>query len=274
VDPLSDKYPSMSPYAYCNNNPINYTDTWGLAPDGGEGEGGGDDYVYGPNESSNSSNQDLWYYKSGETSNRPKTNVGLNYSNNSYSYTNSSLNVTGMLSAERELNRQRFLQTSPYLNSSKNTTNSSGNTNNIGDYLGIGSFTFGMASWHVGTHMKSVSRFAPMLWNDGTIYRSALRGFRFGPIPGSIAVKLGAGFKIGGGILGGFGIGYSIYQVSTGKIGEAEGGFDIGFGVIGYFGYTGMFVSGYYMATKYYVFQLQGLSQEQDYPLRYLPGKF
>ena len=29
VDPLSDKYPSVSPYAYCNWNPVKYVD-----PDG------------------------------------------------------------------------------------------------------------------------------------------------------------------------------------------------------------------------------------------------
>jgi hypothetical protein len=121
VDPLSDKFPGISPYAYCYHNPINYTDPWGLAPDGGEGAE--DDYVYRPSESSNSSDQDWGYYKSGETSNSSKINIDLNYSNNRYSYTNSGLDITGTLSAERELNRQRFLQTSPYLNSSGNTTN-------------------------------------------------------------------------------------------------------------------------------------------------------
>jgi hypothetical protein len=30
VDPLADKYPSMSPYAYVYNNPINFIDLWGL----------------------------------------------------------------------------------------------------------------------------------------------------------------------------------------------------------------------------------------------------
>ncbi|MBP7077432.1 MAG: hypothetical protein KBB11_10330, partial [Bacteroidales bacterium] len=29
VDPMSDKYPSLSPYTYCANNPINLVDTDG-----------------------------------------------------------------------------------------------------------------------------------------------------------------------------------------------------------------------------------------------------
>lgn len=30
VDPLAEKYPGLSPYVYCYNNPINYVDPWGL----------------------------------------------------------------------------------------------------------------------------------------------------------------------------------------------------------------------------------------------------
>jgi len=33
VDPLADKYPGISPYAYCLNNPINLTDPTGMEPD-------------------------------------------------------------------------------------------------------------------------------------------------------------------------------------------------------------------------------------------------
>jgi RHS repeat-associated protein len=31
VDPLSDKYPSLTPYAYCANNPVRYVDPTGMA---------------------------------------------------------------------------------------------------------------------------------------------------------------------------------------------------------------------------------------------------
>jgi len=34
VDPLSDKYPSLSPYAYCANNPVMLTDPYGLSVEG------------------------------------------------------------------------------------------------------------------------------------------------------------------------------------------------------------------------------------------------
>ncbi|MCK5855876.1 MAG: hypothetical protein KAG64_00200 [Bacteroidales bacterium] len=30
VDLLSDKFPGISPYAYCYHNPLNYIDPWGL----------------------------------------------------------------------------------------------------------------------------------------------------------------------------------------------------------------------------------------------------
>jgi RHS repeat-associated protein len=30
VDPMSDAFPSISSYAYCYNNPLNYNDAWGL----------------------------------------------------------------------------------------------------------------------------------------------------------------------------------------------------------------------------------------------------
>jgi len=40
VDPMSDKYPSLSPYTYCANNPINLVDTDGrkIVPTNSEGE--------------------------------------------------------------------------------------------------------------------------------------------------------------------------------------------------------------------------------------------
>ena len=41
VDPLSDKYPSLSPYAYCNNNPIRITDPNGMEVDDPESIYGG-----------------------------------------------------------------------------------------------------------------------------------------------------------------------------------------------------------------------------------------
>ena len=34
VDPLAEKFPNMSPYAFCNNNPLYYVDPTGMAPDG------------------------------------------------------------------------------------------------------------------------------------------------------------------------------------------------------------------------------------------------
>ena len=32
-DPLADKYPGISPYVYCNSNPVNYVDPDGRFPD-------------------------------------------------------------------------------------------------------------------------------------------------------------------------------------------------------------------------------------------------
>lgn len=34
TDPLAEKFPNMSPYAFCNNNPLYYIDPTGMAPDG------------------------------------------------------------------------------------------------------------------------------------------------------------------------------------------------------------------------------------------------
>ena len=30
IDPLAEKYPSISPYAYCNGNPVNFVDPDGI----------------------------------------------------------------------------------------------------------------------------------------------------------------------------------------------------------------------------------------------------
>ncbi|WP_313512489.1 RHS repeat-associated core domain-containing protein [Sphingobacterium sp.] len=38
VDPLSEKYGSVSPYAYALNDPIYYIDPIGMEPDGNGGE--------------------------------------------------------------------------------------------------------------------------------------------------------------------------------------------------------------------------------------------
>ncbi|MCF8332500.1 MAG: hypothetical protein K9H84_08625 [Bacteroidales bacterium] len=36
VDPMASGFPGVSAYAYCYNNPMNYIDAWGLAPEGDE----------------------------------------------------------------------------------------------------------------------------------------------------------------------------------------------------------------------------------------------
>ena len=30
IDPLAEKYPNISPYAYCNGNPVNFVDPGGI----------------------------------------------------------------------------------------------------------------------------------------------------------------------------------------------------------------------------------------------------
>jgi len=140
-------------------------------------------------------------------------------------------------------------------------------------WLTSGSMLMGATGYRIGSHMSSVSRFGPLYWNNGAVYRPALKGYRFGPLSGEFATKLGAGLRMGGNILGGFGIAYTGYQMYHGNMSIGEGSLDIGFGVVGFFGTGGLFFSGGYIGTKVIINQYQNLSPEQDYPQRYMPGK-
>jgi hypothetical protein len=107
-----------------------------------------------------------------------------------------------------------------------------------------GSILSGAAGYQIGMDMQSISRFRPIYWNDGTIFKQATSAYRYGLLSGQFAVKLGYGLRLGGNLLGTFGIAYSGYKFI--KSPSVKGGFDIGFGAIGFFGPIGLGISGLY----------------------------
>jgi hypothetical protein len=120
-------------------------------------------------------------------------------------------------------------------------------TNSI-NYFSIGTGTFG---YHIGKHMSSVSRFAPLYWNNGTIYRPGLSGFRYGIIPGNIAVKLGTGLRFAGGVLGTLGlVNSSIHFYNEPSL---KGAIDIGFGIASFAGPVGLGIYSIYVVGDTFI---------------------
>jgi len=120
-----------------------------------------------------------------------------------------------------------------------------------GDYLGSGSILTGAAGYRLGSHMNGLSRFRPITTLRGSIVFPATSGYKFGPLSGSTATRLGAGLRIGGNLLGGFGLAYSGYQFI--KTPSVKGGFDIGFGVVGFLGPIGLGVSAIYFVGDTFI---------------------
>ncbi len=113
----------------------------------------------------------------------------------------------------------------------------------MSEYVGASSILMGTSGNQIGSHMKNVARFAPITTLDGRVIAPATKQYRFGPIPGVCATKLWTGLRIGGNLLGGFGIGYTAYQMVFNDAPVGKGLVDVGFGVIGFLGPIGLGVS-------------------------------
>jgi hypothetical protein len=112
---------------------------------------------------------------------------------------------------------------------------------NYSDMFSIGA---GAMGYRIGSHMSNISRLGPMYYNNGNIYRQAALGYRYGMIPGNTAVKLGGCLRFGGGVLGAYGLVNSSIRFYNNP--SVKGGFDIGFGIIGFMGPIGLGIYGIY----------------------------
>jgi len=121
------------------------------------------------------------------------------------------------------------------------------------EYVGVTSMLMGAIGNQIGSHMSSVSRFAAIKTLDGRVVAQATSQYRFGPIPGATATKLGAGLRIGGNLLGGFGIGYTGYQMVFNGAPLGKGFVDIGFGVVGFLGPIGLGISAIYFVGDTFI---------------------
>ena len=119
--------------------------------------------------------------------------------------------------------------------------------------------------------MSSVSRFGAIRTLDGRVVARATSMYRYGPLSGQFAVKLGAGLRIGGNILGGIGIAYTGYQMLYNDAPIGKGILDIGFGVIGFTGSFGLGMSAIYFGIDTFYpggvegFAIDHANQQNDF---------
>ncbi len=112
------------------------------------------------------------------------------------------------------------------------------------DYLGATSLSTGAYGIRIGNYMYNLRKFRPITSLGGRIIFPATSGYRLGFIPGSIATKLGYGLKLGGNLLGGFGLAYSGIKFMNDP--SVKGAFDTVMGGIGFLGPIGLGVSAVY----------------------------
>ena len=137
------------------------------------------------------------------------------------------------------------------------------------EYIGAISMLMGASGNQIGFHMSEVSRFAPLTTLDGKVVAQATSRYRFGFIPGAVATKLGAGLRIGGNLLGGFGIGYTLIQIGFNGAPVGKGLVDIGFGVVGFLGPVGLGVSAiYFVGDTFIPGGWQAVPQHQYYEIQ------
>lgn len=133
----------------------------------------------------------------------------------------------------------------------------------MGEYGGYASFIVGPLNYHLGKHMSEVARFRSVSALDGFPITpqsdsrfgnqySSIRGrsrFRYGPIPGKVAMPISRVLKIGGPLLSIGGIVYTFHQYREGEISKAKFYSDAVFGVVGFAGPVGMGISLFYFMS-------------------------
>jgi RHS repeat-associated protein len=238
MDPLAELDYSTSPYAYCGNDPINYTDPWGLR------KGDKDDPYELPEV---------------VITPKPKPDPWLLYMLLGFEpYSSRDADHTHGLDRERErAAREYYEKMDAYARRNRELAKEFERNTVKGNKLGreLALLTLGETVGSASNGMAAVLKNRLAYVNSTSVMKPQAITIKTPMVNVDMSIKaannLSGALKWGGRALGGIGMGFTISEMLNDKIGYIEGSLDLVMGAVGFIGPIGAAVSFTYFGTKW-----------------------